>query len=198
MTGKHIIFIDLETGGLSPELFQITQIGAVAVERSDGLPRVDEPFECKIKLVQGKYTNEALEKQNYTTKAWEEEAVPVLDALDDLFRWVQPFTDERTSRAGNKYEAVDVAGHNVLFDAEFLNATSKRCGIRLPMALWTGGMLDTLQLAMWDSLKNGTEYPNYRLETLCRERGILMDEAHDALSDALAAMRLARSLMVGF
>ena len=202
---KNIVFIDLETGGLDPALHQITQIAALAVEcgaENDAggqqLIAGDEPFERKIKLVPGKWAQEALDKQNFSIPVWDEEAVPITEALGDLHKWAEPFADDRISNAGNPYRAVDVAGHNIEFDAKFLNASAKRCGVRLPLALWTGGMLDTLQLAKWVAVKEGKAPKNFQLATLCKERGIVDFRAHDACEDVMACIRLAQSLMAGF
>ena len=197
-SNRHIVWIDVETGGLNPDLHQLTQIAAVATNSNPELDIIGEPFERKIKLVPGKYLQEALDKQNFSIPVWDEEGVTITEALGDLHKWAHPFTDERTSRAGNLYRAVDVAGHNITFDASFLEASAKRSSIRLPLAVWTGGMLDTLHLAKWVAVKEGFEFTNFQLETLCKARGVVDFTAHDALQDVMATVRLARSFMIGF
>ena len=196
---KNIVFIDLETGGLNPALHQITQIAAVAVNGVSELDFVGEAFEVKIKLVQGKYLQESLDLQNYNVETWDNEAVGIQEALDRLCKWATPYGDERVgAKSGKTYKAADVAGYNIEFDRNFLDVTAKRNNIWLPLALWTGGAFDVLQLAKWDSLKTGDAPKNFQLETVCRHRGIPDFMAHDAGNDVKASVLLARSFMVGF
>ena len=197
---EKLIFIDLETGGLNPALHQITQIAAIATDGvSPTFDQIGEPFERKIKLVPGKYTQEALDLQHYDPVAWDNEAVGIQVALDDLCKWSEPFGHERIgAKSGKKYKAADVAGYNIEFDRNFLDVTAKRNKIWLPLALWTGGALDVLQLLKWEALKTGDAPKNFQLETACKHRGIPDFVAHGAPSDVRATIRLARSLMVGF
>jgi DNA polymerase III epsilon subunit-like protein len=193
---KHIIWIDLETGGLDCDKFQITQIGGIVTELGPSFKRVGEPFERKVKLVPGRYTEEALKAQNFSIPVWDAEAVTIADALGALYKWAEPWADERTSAKGNTYKAADVAGFNVIFDADFLRAASKRNGVWLPLATWTSGMLDVLQLAKWTCALHGLEPPNFQLRSLCKFFDI--DDAaltaHDALGDVLATLALFRAL----
>ena len=194
-----IVWIDLETGGLNPALHQVTQIAAVATELENGFKQIGEPFERKIKLVPGKYTEESLKIQHYDPVVWEEEAIPIVDAIGELYIWALEHAHDRISKTGSTYKAADVAGQNVQFDADFLAATAKRCSVWLPLALWTGGMYDTIQLAKWAILMKGLDPPpNFQLETLCKWRGLPQFQAHDALHDVRATISLADSLMVGF
>ena len=194
---KHIIWIDLETGGLDPQTFQITQIAGIVTESAPTFARVGEPFERKAQLVSGRYTDEALKAQNYDVARWDVEAVPIGKALDDLYKWAEPFGDERKSAKGNNYKAADIAGYNVVFDAEFLRAASKRNGVWLPLATWTSGMLDVLQLAKWTCEINALDPPNFQLQTMCRFFGVDTEAltAHDALGDVEATLALFHKIL---
>jgi len=196
---KNIIFLDLETGGLNPALHQITQIAAVAVEATTDLPVVGDAFECKITLVPGKYDQEALNIQHYDPVVWDAEGVGIQQALDKLCKWAEPWGDERIGgKSGKAYKAADVGGYNIEFDRDFLSVTAKRNKIWLPLALWTGGVLDVLQLAKWESLRTGESPKNFQLETVCKFRGIPDFMAHGAPNDTAASIRLARSYLAGF
>ena len=196
---KNIVFIDLETGGLNPAVHQITQIAAIATTDTTALDVVGDPFEVKVALASGHYTQEALDCQNFNMGVWDEEAIGIRDALHKLYEWSEPFGDERVgASSGKTYRAVDVAGYNIEFDRNFLDVTAKRNKTWLPLALWTGGAFDVLQLLKWDVLRNGDGPKNYQLGTACRHRGLVDFHAHDALEDVRATIALARSLLAGF
>lgn len=193
-----IVWVDLETGGLEPLRHQVTQIAAIATAGLLTLDELGEPFERKITLVSGRYTNEALEIQNYNKTTWDEDAIPIDMALRELVDWINPYTHTRTSKAGRKYDAADVGGYNVFFDCDFLGKTAKRNKIWLPIATWTGGMLDVLQLAKWTCLLTGEEPENYQLATVYEFFGLGKFNAHDAGDDIAATVKLARALMMGW
>jgi DNA polymerase-3 subunit epsilon len=75
-----------------------------------------------------------------------------------------------------------VVGHNVRFDAHFIETELVRHGHR-PLA---NVKLDTLVLAR----RTIAEVPNYKLGTLTRELGIDVERHHRALCDALATAEL--------
>jgi DNA polymerase III epsilon subunit-like protein len=193
-----IAWVDLETGGTDHRLHQITQIAAIATTGGIELEEIGSPFERKVTLTKGRYTKEALEIQGYDRDVWVEEAVPMDHALREFRDWLEPHGHTRTGAKGKKYDAVDMAGHNCRFDADFLRASADRNKLWLPIANWTGGMYDTLQLAKWVCLLEGLEPPNYKLETLCKFFGLPSFGAHDALEDVRACIKLARCLLMGF
>lgn len=82
--------------------------------------------------------------------------------------------------------AVFVA-HNADFDLPMLQGAFARVGIRYRPA----GVACTL--AAYRLVDPFAE--NHRLESLCRRRGILLDDAHEALGDAVAAAGLLRVLL---
>jgi DNA polymerase III subunit epsilon len=75
-----------------------------------------------------------------------------------------------------------IVGHNVRFDAGFINFELRRHGIP-PMASPT---LDTLALAR----RTIAEVANYKLGTLTRELGLDVERHHRALADATATAEL--------
>ncbi len=75
-----------------------------------------------------------------------------------------------------------IVGHNVRFDAHFIDTELRRHG-RAPLS---NIKLDTLALAR----RTIAEVPNYKLGTLTRELGIDVERHHRALADASATAEL--------
>ncbi len=77
--------------------------------------------------------------------------------------------------------------HNVEFDLPMLQRAFAEVGIRYhPVS--TACTLDAFRVLE-------PEAPDHRLESLCTRHGIVLDEAHDALADALATAGLLRVLL---
>ena len=191
----HIIWIDLETGGLDHKVHQITQIAAVA---TCGLPELKEvaSFEVKIELYPEMFSDEALEVQNYSDEAWAFQAVSARAALSELVKWLTPFTHQRKSkRTGAAYSAAHMAGYNVAFDGAFLRASIDRLDTWLPLTNWTGGVFDVLQYAKWWYFKSCLPEPeSFTLESMC-ELWDIQFEAHDAMNDVRATLELATLML---
>jgi DNA polymerase III epsilon subunit family exonuclease len=77
--------------------------------------------------------------------------------------------------------------HNVEFDLPMLQRAFAEAGIRYRPES-TACTLDAFRVLE-------PEAPDHRLESLCARHGIALDEAHDALSDALATAGLLRVLL---
>ena len=191
----HIVWIDLETGGLDPAKHQITQIAAIA---TCGLPELEEVanFEAKIELYPEMFSDEALEVQNYSDEAWAFQAISIKAALLALGAGLTPFTHQRKSkRTGAAYNAAHMAGYNVAFDGEFLRSAADRSDVWLPLTNWTGGVFDVLQYAKWWYFEHCKPEPDsFKLEDLCAVWGITF-EAHDAMNDVRATLELATRML---
>lgn len=185
----RIIFIDLETGGLDPDKHQIIQFGGVACEKKQGFPIVEE-HEVKIQLQPGRYTREALDMNSYDYRAWELEGMSQTGAVQNIKLFFQRHaTWERTSKNGRRYKVAELAGHNLQFDIGFLSKLGW-CNA----ATWTGGYLDTIQLAKWYELFSGERFKEHKLEYLCN-RIKYSYTSHDAIRDALACRAVTRVLL---
>lgn len=188
-----IVWVDLETGGTDETMHQITQIAAVATEGPPDFKEVDW-FERKIRLVSGRYSKEALELQNYDSEAWEREAIPTFDALEQFIEWIGPFRHDRTSkRTGRAYKVAHMGGFNAGFDGDFLRAACERADLWMPLTNWTGGIIDLLPVAKWWFGMQGQWLETFTLEYLCEVLGIPL-KAHDALDDVRATVELARRM----
>lgn len=100
---------------------------------------------------------------------------------DDMVRsapHIREILDDITGFVGDDI----LVGHNVRFDAGFINYELRRHG-RRPIA---NPLVDTLAL----SRRTIAEVPNYKLGTLTRELGFDVERHHRALADAVATAEL--------
>lgn len=81
-----------------------------------------------------------------------------------------------------------VVAHNAPFDVGFIRAAADRVGVSLAWA----GVLCTLDLSR---RLDPQRRKNHKLSSLCRDYGITLDQAHDALHDARATAELLGHLL---
>lgn len=96
--------------------------------------------------------------------------------------------------AGDLFEFLEgrvVVGHNVSFDARFIESEFQRAGYAV--SLPSGQCLCTLRLA-----REHVDLPDNKLATCCRHYGVTNTEAHSALSDARATAEVFRSMAGAF
>jgi DNA polymerase-3 subunit epsilon len=173
---KPLAFLDLETTGLDPARHEILEI---AVVRADPFT-LAEWGEVSIKVAPERLDDadpESLRVCGYSDAAWAS-ALPL---------------DEALSGIASLLDGAILAGHNVPFDKSFLVAGWKRTGLNPPpMDYHT---LDTAALA-WPLYAAGT-IPSLSLGPLCHHLGIDRPSPHRALTDARAALDVARRLLPG-
>lgn len=194
---EPIVWLDLETGGTDAAAHQVTQVACAATIGKDFKLCNDDPtFERKVELVPERYTPAALDLQNYDEAVWAAEAMPVYEVLGQLERWLRGFVHMTTSKAGKPYPVCHMAGYNLGFDCDFLDATCKRNGpgprgYWLPLSKWRGGYLDVLDLVLWGRAFYNWTPKDVQLATVCGYFDIPID-AHDAMGDVLATIKLAQ------
>lgn len=179
------IFFDLETGGVEAHHPNI-QLAAVAVD--DNWKELDT-FERKIAFDRLKASEDALAMNHWTAEAWAK-AIPQSQAIEEFSRWSRPYQSiERMSRSQRPYRVGQLAGHNVAtFDGPRLHRAYQEAAEFMPFDY---RVLCTMQLALW--LKPGRT--SYKLHDLCADLGLVVDKAHDALSDVRSSIALARHLL---
>ena len=192
-----IVWIDLETGGTDPAIHQITQIAAIVTTGGPELEEIGEPFERKICLIPGHFTQEALKVQGFSKKVWDAESCPIEVALNQLVDYVRPHAHTCVNAKGKKYKAAYVGGYNVSFDVDFLRAASGRNKVWLPLMTWTGGYFDVLQLLRWHTIGAAEEPSRFQLRSACDWLGLPPFSAHDAAEDIRNTVKLARVLLCG-
>jgi ATP-dependent DNA helicase DinG len=154
--------LDFETTGMSPEQDEIIQAGLAIIDEAgvvcstfSSFVRPDHPIPPEITKITG------IRQED------------VKDA---------PLLDEVVARMVPHLQDAILVGHNVEFDARFLQTALERCGY-LPFA---GRMIDTFALAK-------IVYPmmtSYQLTSLTHALDIAHERPHQADSDALATAQL--------
>lgn len=178
MKKASFIVFDVETGGFSNVKNPITQIAFMVIDSVTFKER--ERVEFFIKpyddLVIGAEALEATGlKMSEINKGLEkEEAVEI---IIDLLKKSMP-----NNHPSNKPTMI---GHNVSFDIGFLKSLFERCKKDL-MKYIQPTSLDTLAMTR-------IAYPessSYKLKNICKEVGINLKNAHNAMPDVIATTKL--------
>ncbi|XID94351.1 ATP-dependent DNA helicase DinG [Paenibacillaceae bacterium WGS1546] len=154
--------LDFETTGMSSDKDEIIQAGLAFVDETGAVSSTYASFVRPSRPIPDDVTR---------LTGIRDEDVAGAPELDDVLREIVP-----------RLQDVVLVGHNVYFDAHFLQAALDRCGY-LPYA---GRMLDTVELAR-------VVYPtqsSYALSSLTDAFGISHDRPHQADSDAVATAEL--------
>lgn len=194
--GKFVFF-DIETTGtdLSDE---IVQIAAVA---TGGFPKLATrgKFEVRIKPTPNGVSKIDVLKQTgfphvYDEARWSN-AVDIYDGLKAFQGFLMKHTSVPfTSSKGWKGHLARGAGYNCdNFDLPMImkHAKIQRQSVFIPMHMKT---LDVMHLAMWINQVYQKGWEDLKLSSLCNFYRIPI-EAHDATSDVLATIDLARKLV---
>jgi ATP-dependent DNA helicase DinG len=173
MKKHNFAFIDIEATGLNLALHEIIEIGCVLTTPD---LKVIEEFELKIKPEQiEKADRVALRVNHYNPKDWES-AYSLEKAMKIFYK---------------KVKDCIMVGHNVSFDAGFLQYAFEKNKIKNPMHYHK---LDTISIA-WAKLHNDPSFEHFSLHEMCLYFGIKNEHAHTALSDARATYELYKKLM---
>ncbi|HZK18217.1 MAG TPA: 3'-5' exonuclease, partial [Clostridia bacterium] len=155
--GKDFVVCDLETTGLSPLGDDIVEIGLVKIQKGKitdtytTLVKHNKPLPLRISRITGLKEGDFIDS-------------PSLDlVMPKVLSFIGDFP---------------LIGHNVKFDADFLNAN----------------LSDELQNTLLDTLElSRLLYPmanSYRLGKMCEEVGVETKPSHRALEDAIATAEL--------
>ncbi len=187
---NRIVFVDVETSGVSPKKHEIIQLAAVRVNPSFSGYRT---FEVKLQFDHAKADPQALAMNSYDAELWEKEAVSPREGMAQFARFLEESADvvKTSSRTGREYKVAQLAAHNAPFDRSFIFDLFKKLDIYIP-ANWH--VIDTIQLALIHCNLTGNQPPSFSLSNLCEFYDIPLENAHDALGDVIATARLARRL----
>ncbi|MFF8593455.1 3'-5' exonuclease [Streptomyces sp. NPDC015220] len=175
-----LIGFDLETTGTDPRAARI--VTAAVIEVKDGEPAGRREWLADPGVV---IPAEAVAVHGISNERAAAEGRPadqVADAVADVL-------------TGYWKSGVPVVAYNAAFDLSLLSAELRRYGLpslsdRLGGAE-PGPVVDPYTIDRWaDRYRRGKR----TLEAVCTEYGVVLDSAHDASADALAAARLARAI----
>ena len=169
---RPLVFIDVETTGLDPLKHEMLEVGAVVAH-----PDVDvvDVFSAKIKPMRIESAHpRALEVNGYTEEAWAD-AKPLFEVLPSFLAFVK---------------GAVIGGHNVRFDAGFVNAAVAQLGLDLRIDYH---LVDTCTLAYEHLVPHGLK--SMSLANVCKFIGIPPEDAtHRALAGAQKSMDVYRAL----
>ena len=170
---KPFTWVDTETSDLDPDNGDILEIAIVRLDQSK--PGVEVVYESKIKMERPENAHpKALEVNGYTEEKWAG-ARPVAEVMQEIHD------------LGLLQDCI-LAGHNVGFDAGFINKTFKRLGIKARVDYH---LYDTVTLAL-EHL--GTWVDSVSLVPVCKALGISTEGAHGAMADVRMAMAVHKAL----
>ncbi|MFA6257523.1 MAG: 3'-5' exonuclease [Candidatus Paceibacterota bacterium] len=173
MRKHNFAFIDIETTGLNLLKHEIIEIGCVLTSPS---LEVIEEFELKIKPEHIENADPAAIKVNhFNIQDWEN-AISLKEAIEIFSK---------------KVKSCIMVGHNVAFDAGFLEYVFNKTGIANTMHYHK---LDTISIA-WAGFHQDKDFEHFSLRELCLHFGIKNKHPHSALSDARATFELYKKLM---
>lgn len=158
---NNIVVFDIETTGLDFENDEITEIGAVKIEKGEitqrfssfAKPKNPIPFEVQ------KLTN--------ITNEMVENAPKIEDVIIDFFEWSRGCV---------------ISGYNVIgFDMKFIKKIANNLNLK-----FDNEVVDTMMLVRQSSLK----VTNYKLGTVVKFFGLVLNDAHRAFNDAYATAKV--------
>lgn len=173
MRKHNFAFVDIETTGLNLLQQEIIEIGCILTTPDF---KVIEEFELKIKPEHIENADPvALKVNHYNEKDWENGY--------SLEKAMKIFSE--------KVKNCIMVGHNVAFDAGFLEYAFNKTGILNTMHYHK---LDTVSVA-WAKLHHEPDVEHFSLREMCVRFGIQNEKAHTGLSDARATFELYKKLM---
>jgi len=179
-----VLYIDVETSGLWPKFHDIIEMSyilevddEVVYEGTQRLAPDPDRVDPKALEVNGISLEEALRGAP--------QSVAFNDFLGVLNRYI------------NKYDRKDkayIAGHNVIFDRDFLIEFFKKNNCPYFGSYFMYKIIDPLWLCHWLEYLGYLKLPNYKLGTLCEHFGIELKEAHTAKADIVATRQLIEAM----
>jgi len=164
---ERYLIVDVETTGLSAEEDEITEIGAIIVNKHD----VEVEFHSLIRI-KGNIPKHITSLTGISDEMLQREGRELADVLGEFLAF-----------AGE----LPVVSHNADFDYGFLRTACERCGL----PLFSNRSIDTLTLAK----RVVSDAKNYKLETLLTHLGIEVVGVHRSREDCFSTKQLYEKLI---
>lgn len=188
-----VVYFDTETTGLDPAHHEICQIAAVAI---DDRWKEQEAFEVKMTFDAQRADPQALEMNSYEPATWDREAQRPTVGIGMFGQFLRRHASvAMTSKRGKPYHVAQLAGHNIAgFDIPFARQAFRSRELFFPAAFFG---LDTLQLASWWCTYMPAKHrpKDLKLPTLAEHLGVPHVDAHNALADVRANIRVAEAMV---
>jgi len=191
LNGSVLLSTDIETTGLDPDCNDILQVAFVVSNNYLEPHRAIPPFYLKLRpssphIIDAK----AMQINSLSIEDYLKFGIDPYDAAETLVRWIGSLG----LAPGKK---VQLLGHNVHFDMSFM---TKWLGLETVNLLFDYHYRDLASALLYlndRACLRGIEYPvsKVSLAYICKTLGVVNEQAHDALHDAVATLECYRRLM---
>lgn len=177
MSNKLYCSLDIETSGFDPLKNEVLEIGFVffEVEAKPDQKGNTDAKKARIRITE-EYTR--VFKPNGKVEA---NILGLTGISQEELDNAEPFSNYK-DELQKKLKDTVIVGHNIVFDIKFLESTGLK---------FSGGVIDTLDLVQWIL----PTHHSYNLENLMHTFGISHKEAHRALADSKATLKLLEKLL---
>ena len=173
---QKLAFVDIETTGIDPSIYEIIELGVVLADLKDGVLTVVDTLDIKVAPKNiGNADPVSLRVNGYDDADWVF-AIPLLDAMKTF---------------AEKTEGAVFVAHNMMFDYGFIEKAFKDAGVENKLHFQK---IDTLSLA-FGVLHNADELGKLSLRALCEQFGVENKKAHSAFADAYATYEVFKKLL---
>src|SRR3989344_1051301 len=171
---KNLVFVDVETTGLSPDIHEIIEVAAIV---ADGRTFSEvKSYSCKIKPEHiERAEKEALKINGYSPEEWRE-AIPAKEAFN---------------KVANISPNGVIAGWNVAFDWEFLEHAFTREGI---IHKFDYHKIDVPSITYAQLFKMG-RFASLSLWSVAPLFGIKLPSIHSAMEDVRATYEIFKKVL---
>lgn len=175
---NRLLFVDTETGGLDPQKHSLLSIGMVVWDEVSG-----EIFSDEIYIQSETYnvTKSAARINHFDEDSHRSIASPPYRAIEQFFKIKEKYFEGYTS--------IPLAGHNIVFDAQFIKQLFLSCG-RSYEKLFSHRMVDTYSIIKFLSDSQIIPQAVNSSASAFKYFGISVIGRHTALGDARATMQL--------
>jgi DNA polymerase III subunit alpha, Gram-positive type len=188
MALPNFFVFDTETGGLDATENPITEFAGIIVDAE--FNEINR-FQTFIKPYGGlKITQAALDKTMTTM-----DQINKGCSIEEFGIMVQKFAKQGNVGKGQWLRKPELVGHNVPFDIAFMTVGLAFSGLELSDLFGNNNGIvdyhDTIKLARlrWPKFKSD-EDSKYRLISCCERMGITLHDAHGAMADTVATLKL--------